>query len=212
MRKQIGLWLLSLAALALVVATPVWGEKKADGAASEGPEIGKAAPAFELPGTDGATHKLEDFKGKIVVLHFQGIGCPWEKAYQPILNDAAAKFAPAEGEEAKVVFLAINSNKMDDMEGLKACQAERPVAYSILKDEGNKVADAYSARTTPHIYIIDAEGVLRYRGGIEAPPLGPDKVGQSEEQYLVPVLEALTSGSEPPVTITKNIGCSIKRG
>ena len=178
-------------------------------------ELGKKAPEFKLQDVNGNTHELSDFRGKIVVLHFQSRTCPWDKAYQSHLNEMAEKFAEVEredGEPVEVQFLAINTNPDQSAESLASYQKKRDMPYPILKEEGNKVANMYDAQTTPHMYVIDREGVLRYRGGIEQPPVSVSKVGEMEKQYLGPVLQAITHGKKLPYEETQNKGCGIDRG
>lgn len=181
---------------------------------AEAPKIGAAAPAFELKGSDDQVHKLSDYKGKIVVLYFHSTECPWAKAYQPILNQLAQKFGPVEKDGKpveRVAFVGINSNQSEDTARIKANAQQYKTAHPILKDPDNKVADAYDARFTPHVFVIDGEGKLRYMGGLEKPPVSPREVGKSKEQYLEPAIAALLEGKEPPQTSTQAIGCSIKR-
>ena len=177
------------------------------------PEVGKQAPAFELKDLDGNSHKLSDFEGKIVVLHFQSKNCPWDRAYQAQLNELARKYATTNvgDKTVNVQFLGINANYNESADQLKPYHEKTQMPYPILKDPGNKIADAYSARTTPHIYIIDGDGILRYKGGIEKAPVSLDDVSNMDEQYLEPVLTALINGSELPATSTVPKGCGIKR-
>ncbi len=167
--------------------------------------VGKPAPAFTLADAEGKDVSLADFKGKTVVLHFQSCECPWDVAYQPMLNALATQYA-----DKGVVFLGINSNKAEDYARIGEYVPSADVPYTIVKDPGNNVADAYKAQTTPHMYVIDGEGVLRYMGGIEAVPTMAT-VGKMDEQYLAPVLDALLAGEELPYTETTSKGCSIKR-
>jgi len=192
-----------LAAVALVLSLTFTLSARA---AESGPAVGAPAPAFELSDLDGKTHKLSDFAGKILVVQFQSAQCPWERAYQPILNDVANKY-----KDKGVVFVAINSNSTEKADQIKAKAAEEKMPYGILKDAGNKIADAYDAQTTPHIFIIDGKGVLRYKGGVEKSPANFKAAGKSDEQYLVPAIDALIAGKDPAQTSTKSTGCSIKR-
>ena len=177
------------------------------------PKLGEPAPAFELQDLDGNTHALSDFEGQIVVLHFQAVGCPWEKAYQGGLNELANKFSSVEhdGETVKVQFLGINANHNESVDSIRSAKESRSIPYPILKDRGNKVADMYAAKTTPHMYVIDQDGVLRYMGGVEKAPTSPRKVWQSDDQYLSEVLAAITHGKELPYTDTVSKGCGINR-
>lgn len=207
------------ALVAVMLAPLAWAQDKpADDPAKTPPAIGQEAPAFELTDLAGNTHRLSDYRGKIVVLHFQSRVCPWDRAYQPHFNQLARKHqeqaqaAKAQGQEAvEVVFLAINANRTESVEELQSYHEEVGMPYPILKDEGNKVADLYAARTTPHMFVIDAEGILRYKGGVEKPPVGIDDVYHMDEQYLEPAIEAVIQGAEPPFVATRSKGCMIQR-
>ncbi len=193
--------------LSFLATAAVWAQdkdKEKDKKVQADPRLNKSAPTFELPGTDGKNHKLTDYKGKTVIIHFQSNQCPWERAYQPILSKLAS-------DNPNVVFLGINSNKAETMEEIKATQDKEKIPYVILKDKGNKVADDYGAQTTPHIYIIDATGKLVYVGGVEKAPANASSVGKAKEQYLTENLAAIKDGKALPYTQTLSKGCGIKR-
>jgi peroxiredoxin len=203
-------WIWSIA-LALVVAMSLQVEANEPAAAPQRAEVGKAAPDFELKNivTD-ETVKLSDLKGKIVVLRWQGLRCPWDymrptAGYERVIAPMAQRF-----QEHDVVFLGINSNYNESNEDLKAYHIQHKIPYAYLDDPDRSVARAYGARTTPHMFVIDKEGVLRYMGGLEAPPPKPEDCGNMSEQYIVPVLEALINGSELPYTTTASKGCTLK--
>ncbi|MEQ9460088.1 MAG: redoxin domain-containing protein [Phycisphaeraceae bacterium] len=178
-----------------------------------GPTVGEAAPAFELKDVQtGEVVSLEAHRGQVVVVVFQSIHCPWDRmredgGYQRYLSPLSEKYA-----EKGVQFVAINSNSTESVDEVASYAKEHAMPYPILKDPGNKVADLYAAQTTPHTYVIDREGVLRYMGGIEKTPLTPGDCGKMDENYLVPVLDAVLAGEEAPHTVTRSKGCSIKRG
>lgn len=180
--------------------------------AAMGPDldIGKPAPAFELKGSDDKTHKLADYKGKVVVIHFQSNQCPWDRGYQALISGVATKFAKGGEGKKDVVVIGINANKAETMDNVKATIARDKIPYVILKDPGNKIADAYAAKTTPHMFVIDGDGALRYRGGVESPGKGPDDAGKGEP-WLAPAVEAIVSGKAPREAVTKAFGCTIKR-
>ena len=206
--------LTSLTAL-LIVAAAVAGfffinQDKA--LAADAAPIGSDAPGFTL--TDVETGKevsLSDYKGKVVVLLFHSTTCPfyamdenkgYDRVFVPMVESYKGK---------DVVFLGINSNKNETSEKIKDYVEKHNINYAVLKDEKNVVADAYGALVASHTMVIDQKGVLRYRGGVEAPPSNPGTCGKSEEQYLAPVIDALLDGKEPPYTETKPKGCGIKR-
>ena len=213
--------------LALVTATEA-GDKKQ---ARTDPAIGEAAPQFELTDVFGNTHKLADYKGKIVVLQFQSIHCPWDKytettgytrvmktfvpKYGTVLeyadDPAAASDSESTSEKPQVVFLAINSNHNESAEQVRTYAEKVKFPYPILKDPGNRIADAYNAQTTPHFYVIDEDQVLRYMGGFEQVPGSPTDCGNMEEKYLGPVIDAVLADEDVPYTKTTSKGCTIKR-
>lgn len=159
----------------------------------------------------GEEWSLSDNEGKITVLVFQSINCPWDKmradgGYQRVLTPMANSM-----KDKNVQFVAINSNKTESNNQVKAYAEKHSIGYPILKDPGAKVADMFGAKTTPHVFVIDEEGVLVYRGGIEKAPSNPGQCGEMKEQYLAPVLMALVADQPLPYTDTKSKGCSIKR-
>lgn len=180
-------------------------------------EVGKVAPGFELKAVrTEESHSLDQLiaDNDIVILVWQSINCPWDKmresgGYQRVLSPLAEKWSE------KVQFVAINSNKDESVEQVKAYADQHEIPYPILKDPGNVVADAYEAKTTPHFYVItkddDGQPILRYNGGFEETPTSPEKCGEMDEQHLVPVVDALAAGNEAPYTKEKSKGCGIKR-
>ncbi len=190
--------------LAMLVTAAAWAKDDKKPAVEQDSRLNQPAPSFDLPGTDGKNHKLSDFKGKTVVIHWEGTACPWDRAYQPILSKLAS-------DNPSIVFIGINSNKTESMDDVKALQSKENIPYVILKDAGNKVADDYGAQTTPHMYIIDPTGKLVYLGGVEKAPTGVNGVGKSSEQYLSANLAAIKEGKPLPFTKTVPKGCTIKR-
>ena len=180
--------------------------------AADAAKIGDAAPSFTLPSvTDGTDVSLEAHKGKIVVLMFHSTGCPFykmdpNKGYDRVFVKMVESY-----KNKDVVFLGVNANRNESSEKVKTYVEKHNINYTVVKDEGNKIADAYGAKSTPHIMVIDQEGKFRYRGGVEKLSGGPAGCGESDTQYLGPVIDALLKGEEPPVTETKASGCGIKR-
>ncbi len=176
--------------------------------------VGEPAPSFELRDSDGTLRQLSDYKGTILVLHFQSCICPWDAAYQPILSALAKQFRQTNTDGSRrVKFLAINVNWSENTDQIRRYISQTGTPYPILKDNGRSVADIYGATTTPHVFVIhnDEEQTLVYKGGIEQAPLSPPHCGESREQYLEPVLQALLDGTAPHVNETQNVGCPIKR-
>jgi len=175
-------------------------------------KVGEKAPTFTLADTDGKEHNLADYTkdGKIVVLEWFNPDCPWVKAHHGGTTDMTAETQKA-FKDKDVVFLAINSGA----KGKQGAGQERnakakkdfEMAYPILLDESGKVGKSYDAETTPHIYIIDAEGVLRYEGA-------PDKMKHGEElgetNMIELTLNAILADETVTTTNTENYGCGVK--
>ncbi|MBX2851031.1 MAG: redoxin domain-containing protein [Phycisphaeraceae bacterium] len=202
------------AALCLVAALSLGmlvGQQEALAAENAAP-IGKAAPAFALPDVvTGNDVTLESHKGKVVVIMFHSINCPYYKMHADKGYDRVFVPMVESYKDKDVVFVGINANKNESTDKIKAYAEKHKINYTVLKDKGNKVADAYGAKVTPHVMVIDQEGKLRYRGGVEKASRNPADCGTSDTQYLGPVIDALLDGSEPPETETNPVGCGIKK-
>lgn len=165
-------------------------------------ELNQPAPDFELATLDGDTHQLSDYRGDVVVVDFWSAECPVSREYDAYFNRFVDRF-----DDDKVVLLAIDSNAYDEATIADAL-AERDLDFPVLRDAGNEVADAYGATTTPHIFVVDQEGTLRFRGHVD------DRSWEQKEattDYLAAVVEALLLGEEPPVTEQPAYGCTINR-
>ena len=181
-------------------------------AAESAAAIGDAAPAFALPDVvTGDEVSLADHKGKVVVLMFHSISCPYyamnpDKGYDRVFVPMVESY-----KDKDVVFLGVNADRTQSVDQIKKYVDKHKINYTVVKDQGNKIADAYGAKVTPHIMVIDQEGKLRYRGGVEKASRNPADCGDSDTQYLGPVIDALLDGKEPPVTETKPVGCGIQK-
>lgn len=181
-------------------------------AAKNAAAIGDAAPVFALPDVvTGSEVSLDDHKGKVIVLMFHSTSCPYyamneNKGYDRVFVKMVESY-----KDKDVVFLGVNSNRNQPSDKIKQYVDKHSINYAVLKDEGNKIADAYGAKVTPHIMVIDQESKLRYRGAVEKASRNPADCGNSDTQYLGPVIDALLDTKEPPVTETKPVGCGIKK-
>lgn len=176
--------------------------------------VGQPAPAFTLTDLDGKAHSLADFKGKTVVLEWVNPECPFVvKHYEKSGNiPATQKAAVADG----VVWLQINSaaaGKQGDYDAAaaKGWQAKNNVAASAyLRDADGKVGKAYDAKTTPHIFVINAEGTLVYNGGIDDKRSANPKDIEGAENYAKSALAAVKEGKPVAKATTQPYGCSVK--
>jgi hypothetical protein len=176
--------------------------------------VGQPAPAFTLTDLDGKTHSLADFKGKTVVLEWVNPECPFVvKHYEKSGNlPATQKAATADG----VVWLLINSaapGKQGDFDAAAAkawMEKNQAAATAYLRDVDGKVGKAYDAKTTPHMYVINAEGVLVYNGAIDSKRSTNPKDIEGAENYVKSALAALKAGQPVATPTTQPYGCSVK--
>ncbi len=169
-------------------------------------EIGKAAPAIELPGIDGKTYKLSDFQGKVVVVEWINHECPFVKRAHDakLMTGTFAKF-----EGKPVVWLAIDSSHFcaDKVDSIKTWAKDKGINYPILLDPKGSIGHMYGAKTTPHMFVIDQKGNLAYMG---APNDQYEENGDGGRNYITEAVTALLKGSTVPIARTKSHGCSVK--
>lgn len=166
--------------------------------------LGTLAPDFDLPlvNGDGTIH-LADLRGSLVVVDFWSAECPWSVKYDPHFAQRLPVWTSQD-----IHFLAIDSNADEDDVQVREALAARNLPFPVLRDAGNVVADAYGAITTPHIYVIDRDGRLAYRGAVD------DRTFRQPEptlNYLDEALDALLAGQNPPHAESRPRGCTIVR-
>jgi len=170
-------------------------------------ELGTPAPDFDLPGVDGKRYSLASFASKpALVVIFSCNHCPYVKDYETrmvaIQGDYAAK---------GVQLVAINSNDdrtypEDSFPEMVKRAKERGFSFPYLRDETQKVVEAYGGICTPHVFAFDTKRVLRYRGRIDD---SRDKAKVTSND-LRNALDDIISGRSVRVPDTKPFGCSIK--
>jgi len=177
-------------------------------------EVGKPAPDFTLTDLSGQSHALSSFRGKTVVLEWVNPDCPFVKKHYDKSGNmpATQKAALADG----VVWLQINSaasGKEGDYDAAKvAAWAKRVGAQSTayFRDTDGKVGKLYDARTTPHMFVINAEGTLVYQGAIDSiRSANPDDIAKATN-YVNAALADLKAGRAVEHTSSKPYGCSVK--
>jgi hypothetical protein len=161
----------------------------------------------------GKTVRLGDFRGRHVVLEWTNPGCPFvQKHYRSGNMQALQREAAA----AKVVWLTINSTEPGHGDYLSPAQLGRwmgehkAAATATLLDEDGRVGQAYGARVTPHMYLIDPQGRLIYAGGIDSiPSARAEDIPRASNHVRSALAEAL-AGQPLSRPTTQPYGCSIK--
>lgn len=182
-------------------------------AAQAVPAVGQEAPDFALRDATGKTVKLSDFRGKLVVLEWTNPGCPYVRKHYDSGNMAATQ---QDATSRGAVWLSINSTEKDSGDYLEpaklaAWQKERKVQpTATLMDEEGTTGRAYGARTTPHMYIVDAKGRLAYVGGIDSiASANPADIPKATNHVKQAVAD-LVAGRPVATAVTRPYGCSIK--
>ncbi len=179
--------------------------------------LGAQAPQFSLPGVDGRTWSLHDFKdSKALIVAFTCNHCPTAQYYEPRLIEIARDF-----KDRGVALVAISPNDpksvrldelgwsdlSDSFDEMKLRAQERQFNFPYLYDGDSESASrAYGPVATPHVFLFDANRNLRYAGAID----DSERPQHVQKRFLRDALEAVLAGREPPIAQTKVIGCSVK--
>lgn len=173
----------------------------------------EAAPAFTLTDAHGEEHSLSDYEGKIVVLEWVNHGCPFVVKFYAGGHMQAMQEEMA---EKGVVWLSICSSApntqgwMSREDQAKTIEEKNIKAKAVLIDEDGTVGRAYGARTTPHMYVIDGEGKLRYQGAIDSIRSTRASDIEKADNYVRAAVEAILAGEEVDPKQTQPYGCSVK--
>lgn len=175
------------------------------------PKIGDKAPEFILKDTEGKEHKLSDYtkKGKIVVLEWFNSGCPFIKLHhekQTTMADLQKDF-----KDKNVQIFAINSTNSSHPDFGKDAEAKKKwkIEFPILSDADGKVGRAFGAKTTPHMFVIDAKGVVVYMGAMDNDPR-LEKKGEEKINYVRAALQEVIAAKKVSKPEIPSYGCSVK--
>jgi peroxiredoxin len=169
---------------------------------------GDAAPPFSLPGVDGKTWSLSDFKDSpYLVVTFWCNHCPYVQAWEARTIALQKEFAPK-----GVRFVLINSNDDrsypdDRFDRMVSRAKEKGYPFPYLRDDSQNVAHAYGALVTPHPMLFGPDRTLLFQGRIDDNHSDPSRV---KHRFLHEALQAATSGHPIPETELPVLGCSVK--
>lgn len=201
--------------LARFAAIPAFALLLTVGIASTAPAatVGEAAPAFTATAADGATVKLEDYKGKIVVLEWFNKECPFvrkhydSKNMQNLQKELTAK---------DVVWLTVNSSAEGKQGHETAASAIETIAKEgaapthFLLDGDGTIGKLYDAKTTPHMFVIDKDGKLAYSGAIDDKASTYTSDIDGAKNYVRAAVDSLEKGEAVAEASTKSYGCGVK--
>jgi peroxiredoxin len=192
-------------ALALLATTGAWLLRPRRATIDE--DLGRPVADFTLPDSSGRPVALHDYRrGAAVVLVFMGTECPVGNLYMPRLVELSCAY-----HDKHVQFLLINSNAHETAEQAAEHARAYDVAFPVLKDPGNLVADRLGVERTCATLVIDGRGRLRYRGAIDDQYDRGSRKTQPARNHLTEALDAVLAGRKVAVSSTAVIGCLIDR-
>ena len=175
--------------------------------------VGQKAPEIALTDTAGKTVRLSDFKGKHVILEWNNPGCPFvRKHYNTANMQTLQKEAAGKG----VVWLAVNSTEKSHQDYMtpavlgKWMVEQKAAPTATLMDEAGDAGKAYGARTTPHMYVVNPQGVLVYAGGIDSIPSASVDDIKTATNYVRQTMNEVVAGKPVSMPTTRPYGCSVK--
>lgn len=168
--------------------------------------LGSKAPDFVLRPMQGEETSFSKIaKDKVTVVNFWSAKCPYSIAWEDRLAAIYKEY-----EKKGVAFVMIDSNSTEPPEVIKEYAAKSKIPYGIYLDPRSETADLFEAKTTPHIYLFNKEGVLSYVGAIDDDSKG-EKKAEERKNHLREALDAVLAGKKPAMESTKPVGCTIKR-
>ena len=169
----------------------------------KGVAIGEVVPDFKAADLNGTPASLSSVKGKNgTVLIFVSVQCPVSNAYNERMEKLALDY-----KDKGINVVGIYPNATESLDAIKNHVAEAKFSFTILRDEGNKVADQLNASFTPEVYVVDAGGKLVYHGRIDNQK-DPDKVSSND---LRAALDEVLAGRPVQKPTAAAFGCTIKR-
>lgn len=182
-------------------------------AALASPEIGAPAPNFSVVDTQGVEHSLSDFEGSTIVLEWTNHDCPFVVKHYATNN---MQNLQREMRDEGAVWLTVISSAPGTQGHVSPEQADEltesrdAAPTAVLLDESGTMGRAYAARVTPHMYVIDAEGLLQYAGGIDSiPTANHDDVARAEP-WFADAARAVLAGESVERPVTRPYGCTVK--
>jgi peroxiredoxin len=164
-------------------------------------QLNQPAPDFELPDIRGDLHKLSDYRGRIVIVNFWSCECPHSERTDRSTMACLVQWG------ADVQLLSIAANRSESISSMEEAVKARRLPQ-VLIDAEHIVADLYEAVSTPHAFVVDRNGILRYRGAVDDVRFRQPKATRF---FLEEAVEALLDGHLPTLTETPVYGCAIVR-
>jgi peroxiredoxin len=166
-------------------------------------KIGDPVPAFTgLPGVDGKSHSLSDYKKDVVVLVITCNHCPVAIAYEDRIISFAKKF----GDKVDIVAINVNNSEADKLPKMIERAKDKGYNFAYLYDESQAIARSLGATVTPHFFVLNKERKLVYRGAMD----DNNNPTNAKVNYLDPAVTTVLAGDVPATAETKARGCGVQ--
>jgi peroxiredoxin len=201
MRPQIRIWTVALATVFAFTLSAI------------AVRVGDSAPDFTGTDSNGQAHKLSDYRGKFVVLEWTNNGCPYTQKHY---NSGNMQALQKEWEAKGVVWLTILSSAPGEQGYMTASEENAYISKvhadptAAILDPKGEIGREYSAKTTPHMFVIDPSGKLIYAGAIDDHPSTDTEDIKTSKNYVSEALTEAMAGKPVATSSTRPYGCSVK--
>lgn len=208
-----------LASSALIAAALVTGSASppasaaAAADASPEPQVGQPAPAFSAVDSQGQTRRLADFRGKVVVLEWTNADCPYTRKHYTSGNMQSTQQLARDHGAVWLTVISSAPGTQGYVTGPQADELSRTrhaIPTAVLLDPDGTMGHIYHARTTPHLFVIDRQGILRYMGGIDSIATADVADIAKAEPYVKEAVLAVVDDQPVQHPVTRPYGCGIK--
>jgi hypothetical protein len=175
--------------------------------------VGTPAPDFTATDSNGKPVRLADYRGRIVVLEWTNPGCPFVRAHY---DSGTMPAVQAEAKAAGAIWLSVNSGapgKQGHMTGAQANAQQardRAAPSAYLLDPAGTIGRLYGAKTTPHMYVVGADGRLAYEGAIDDRPTADADDAKAATRWALNAVKAVKASRSPDPAQTRAYGCQVK--
>ncbi len=176
-------------------------------------DVGKPAPNFTAIDIHGNEFNLEDQKGKIVVLEWTNHQCPFVVKHYETGNMQKTQKTATDNDVVWVSIVSSAPGKQGYVTPEEALKIEEEVgahATTRILDSSGEIGKLYAAKTTPHMFVISAQGNIEYAGAIDDKPSPRHESVKDAKNLVLAALDALSTGRDVEVPLTTPYGCSVK--
>ncbi len=153
-----------------------------------------------LSGKDTRLTLAAASKGSVVV--FLSAKCPCSASHEVALKNLYREF-----QVQGFTFTGVHSNADEDEALTVTHFKEAGLPFPILQDADQKLANAFGAFKTPHVFVVSPAGAILYQGGVDETHIA----ALAKKPYLKNALVAVAQGHEPDPKEVRVLGCAIKR-